>query len=94
MVTWYYAEACNEWWGLSPRLSAWARQKRRSGGEALTTMYDLAGPVIEPQISRADSSGVPNHSINRQHVVPSDCCVIEKSLVVNIFVIVDVFRCN
>ena len=26
----YYAEACNEWWGPSPRLSAWTTQLRRN----------------------------------------------------------------
>ena len=44
-----YAEACNEWRGSSPRPSAWATQKRPSGGESSVTVSDLTGPGIEPQ---------------------------------------------
>ena len=37
----YYAEACNEWRGLSPRVSAWATQLRSSGGEPLATVHPI-----------------------------------------------------
>ena len=30
LYSWYYAEAYNEWWGPSPRFSAWATQLRRN----------------------------------------------------------------
>ena len=53
----YYAEACNELRGPSPRLSAWATQLRRN----VTTVasrwrhcVDLTGPGIELQTSRTD----------------------------------------
>ena len=39
--SYYYAEACNKWRGPSPRLSAWATQKRRSGGEPLATQCPI-----------------------------------------------------
>ena len=54
----YYAEACDELRGPSPRLSAWATQLRRN----VTTVagrwphcVDLTGPGIEPQTSLTDS---------------------------------------
>ena len=54
----YCAEACYEWRGPSPLLSAWATQLRRN----IATMAsrwrhcaDLSGPGIEPQIYRTDS---------------------------------------
>ena len=54
----YYAEACNEWRGPSPQLSAWATQLRRN--VATVASYwrycaDLTGPGIKPQASRTDS---------------------------------------
>ena len=54
----YYAEACNELRGPSPRLSAWSTQytspkKRRNDGESLDCV-DLTDPGIEPQTSRTD----------------------------------------
>ena len=54
----YYAEACNELHGPSPRLSAWATQLRRNVATVASRWrhyVDLTGPVIEPQTSRADS---------------------------------------
>ena len=54
----YYAEACNELRGPSPRLSAWATQLRRN----VTTVASrwrhcvgLTAPGIEPQTYRTDS---------------------------------------
>ena len=54
----YYAEACNELRGPSPRLSAWATQLRRSVATVASRWRhcaDLTGPGIEPQTSRTDS---------------------------------------
>ena len=54
----YYAEACNELRGPSPRLSAWATQLRRSAATVASRWRhcaDLTGPGIEPQTSRTDS---------------------------------------
>ena len=54
----YYAEACNELRGPSPRLSAWATQLRRNVATMASRWrrcVDLTGPVIEPQTSRTDS---------------------------------------
>ena len=54
----YYAEACNELRGPSPRLSAWATQLRRSVATMASRWrhcVDLTGPGIEPQTSRTDS---------------------------------------
>ena len=54
----YYAEACNELRGPSPRLSAWATQLRRNVATVASRWrrcVDLTGPVIEPQTSRTDS---------------------------------------
>ena len=54
----YYAEACNELRGPSPRLSAWATQLRRNVATVASRWrhcVDLTGPNIEPQISRTDS---------------------------------------
>ena len=54
----YYAEACNEWRGPSPRLSAWATQLRRNVATVANRWRhcaDLTGPGIEPQTSRTDS---------------------------------------
>ena len=54
----YYAEACNELRGPSPRLSAWATQLRRIVATVASRWRhcdDLTGPRIEPQTSRADS---------------------------------------
>ena len=56
-----YAELCNEWRGTSPRVSAWATQKRRGGGEPLVTLSDLTAPGIEPETSHA-SNDVSNHN--------------------------------
>ena len=54
----YYAEACNEWRGPSPQLSAWATQLR-SNDAAVASLWrlraDLTGPGIEPQTYRTDS---------------------------------------
>ena len=54
----YYAEACNELRGPSPRLSAWATQLRRNVATVASRWrhcVDLTGPKIEPQTSRTDS---------------------------------------
>ena len=54
----YYAEACNELRGPSPRLSAWATQLRRNAATVAGRWRhcaDLTGPGIEPQTSRTDS---------------------------------------
>ena len=44
----YYALACNEWWGSSLRLSAWAIHAapkiRRKGGEPLRTLCQFDRP--------------------------------------------------
>ena len=54
----YYAEACNEWRGPSPRLSAWATQLRRNVSAVASRWRhcaDLTGPGIEPQTYRTES---------------------------------------
>ena len=54
----YYAEACNELRGPSPRLSAWATQLRRNVATVASRWrhyVDLTGPGFEPQTSRTDS---------------------------------------
>ena len=54
----YYAEACNELRGPSPRLSAWATQLQRNVATVASRWRhcaDLTGPGIEPQTSRTDS---------------------------------------
>ena len=54
----YYAEACDELRGPSPRLSAWATQLRRNVATVASRWrhwVDLTGPGIEPQTSRTDS---------------------------------------
>ena len=54
----YYAEACNEWRGPSPRLSAWATQLRKNVATVASRWrhcVNLTGPGIEPQTSRTDS---------------------------------------
>ena len=54
----YYAEACEEWRGPSPRLSAWATQLRRNVAAVASRRQhcaDLTGLGIEPQASRTDS---------------------------------------
>ena len=56
LYSWYYVEACNEWWGSSPRLSVWATQLRRSRWPAVgKTVSDLSRPVIKPEPSCTDS---------------------------------------
>ena len=54
----YYAEACNELRGPSPRLSAWATQLRRNVATVTSRWQrcaDLTGPGTESQTSRTDS---------------------------------------
>ena len=54
----YYAEACNEWRGPSPRLSAWATQLRKNVVAVASRWRhcaDLTGPDIEPQTYRTES---------------------------------------
>ena len=54
----YYAEACNELRGPSPRLSAWATQLRRNVATVASRWrhyVDLTGPGIESRTSRTDS---------------------------------------
>ena len=48
----YYAEVCNEWWGPSPRLSAWATQLRRN----VVTVVKIALEVY----NSAKCSGLSN----------------------------------
>ena len=51
----YYAKACNELRGPSPRLSAWATQLRRIVATVASRWRhcaDLTGPGIEAQTSR------------------------------------------
>ena len=53
----YYAEACNEWWGPSPLLSAWATQLRRNFTTVASRWrhcVDLTGPRIEAKTFRTD----------------------------------------
>ena len=55
----YYAEACNELRGPSPRLSAWATQLRRNVATMASRWRhcaDLTGPGIDLQTSRTDSA--------------------------------------
>ena len=57
-----YAEACNEWRGPSPRLSAWATQLRRNVATVVSRWRhcaDLTGPGIEPQASRTERVRLP-----------------------------------
>ena len=44
----YYAEACNELRGPSPRLSAWAAQLRRNVATVASHCVNLTGPRVEP----------------------------------------------
>ena len=46
------AEAYNQWLGTPPRNRAWTTQKRRSGGEALATVFDFTCLAIELKASR------------------------------------------
>ena len=43
----YYTEACNQGRDTSPRLSAWATQKRHSGGEPLPTVNQSTTPHVQ-----------------------------------------------
>ena len=55
----YYAEACNELRGPSPRLSAWATQLRGNVATVASRWRhyaDLTRPGIEPQTSRTDNA--------------------------------------
>ena len=57
----YYAEACNELRGPSPRLSAWATELRRNVAAVASRWQhcaDLTGPEIEPLTSRNESVGL------------------------------------
>ena len=53
----YYAEACNEWRGSSPRRSAGATRNTASKKHCsgVNTVSNLTGVGIEPLTSRADS---------------------------------------
>ena len=54
----YYAEACNELQGPSPRLSAWATQLQRNVATVASRWRhcaDLTRPGLKPQTSRTDS---------------------------------------
>ena len=53
----YYAEACNEWRGPSPRFSAWETQLRRNVATVTIVWQhcaDLTDPGIKPQTSCTD----------------------------------------
>ena len=70
----YYAEACNELRGPSPRLSAWATQLRRNVATVASRWRhcaDLTGPGIEPQTSRTDSVRLATELT--AGIVRSDC---------------------
>ena len=49
----YYTEACNKLQDRSPRLSAWATQKRRSGDDLLATLYPIR-PARESNLLHRD----------------------------------------
>ena len=54
----YCAEACNEWRGPSPRLSAWATHLRRNVAAVASRWRrcaDLTDPGFELQISVSDN---------------------------------------
>ena len=51
LCSWYYVEACSEWRGPSPRLSAWVTQLRRNIAAVASRWchcFRFDGPVIEP----------------------------------------------
>ena len=83
----YYAEACNELRGQSPRLSAWATQLRRNVVTVISRwrhFVDLTGPGIESQTSRTDGVrlatelkaglDIRQSSSNLTHLVPRYFC--------------------
>ena len=54
----YYADACNEYRGPSPRLSTWATQLRRNVAAVASHWrhcVDLTDPGFDPQTYRTDS---------------------------------------
>ena len=58
----YYAEACNEWRGPSPRLGTGATQLPRND-----TVSDLTDPATEPQISRTSGDVTTVPTKKRHH---------------------------
>ena len=72
----YYVEACNEWRGPSPRLSAWATQLRRNVATVASRWRhcdDLTDPEIEPQTSRTDGVRLASEQTGRysfMHFIP------------------------
>ena len=64
----YYAEACSEWRGSSPRLNEGATRKHHSSCELLATVFNLTGLGIEPKISRANSGLSSNHCCFKGYV--------------------------
>ena len=62
-----YAEACNEWRGLIPRLNAWATQLRKnvaSGQDVDDTVSDLTDPAFESHASSTDNNVLTTQLIN------------------------------
>ena len=61
----YYAKACNEWWGPSPRLSTWTTQLRRNVAEETSRWRpwsDLTDPGVEPMTCRVARDELNNSS--------------------------------
>ena len=70
----YYAEACSEWRGPSPRLSVWPTQLRRNFTTVATGWLhcaNLTGPAIEPQTSRTDGVRLTTELNGRCSHVPT-----------------------
>ena len=64
----YYAQACNEWRGPPPRLSAWATQLRTNVATVASRWQhcaDLTDPGIEAQTSCTDSLRLATELIGR-----------------------------
>ena len=64
----YYAQACNEWRGPSPRLSAWATRLRTNVATVASRWQhfaDLTGPRIEAHTFRTDSVRLATELIGR-----------------------------
>ena len=63
----YYAKACNQCWGPSPRLSGMAKQPRRNIASDGHTVSDLTDLVNEPKTSCTDSYGPTAPTDQLQH---------------------------
>ena len=76
----YYAEACNELRGPSPRLSAWATQLRRNVATVASRWrhcVDLTGPGVETPTSRTDSvrfaTELTAGFFSKNHLISQNC---------------------